>query len=332
MARNAPGKHYREGLSLVEIVRMFPDDAEAEAWFVRTRWPDGVRCPRCGSGNVQERPTRKPQPYRCRDCRKDFSVKTGTLMHSSPLGLQTWAIAVFLSVTSLKGVSSMKLHRDLGIAQSNAWHLAHRIREAWGDRQDPFAGPAEADETYFGGKRKNMPNRKRKELKGRGTVGKAAVAGVRDRATGHVAARRVSQTDASALHGFVREHVAPGSTLYTDEARAYRGMPEYSHEAVRHSAKEFVRGMASTNGLESFWSTLKRSYEGTYHKFSEKHLDRYVGEAVGRHNARSRDTLDMMAHLAAGMSGKRLRRRDLVADCGLPSGARPTAEAAARGG
>ena len=331
MARNAPGRHYREGITLAALARMFPDDAAAEQWFVQARWPDGVRCPRCGSDNVQERPTRKPQPYRCRACRRDFSVKTDTLMHSSPLGLQTWAMAIYLCTTNLKGVSSMKLHRDLGIAQSSAWHLAHRIREAWDDGgAGSFSGPAEADETYVGGRVRNMSNARRRARReaglAQGTQDKAAVAGVRDRATGRVTARRVSRKDASALRDFVREHVAPGATLYTDEARSYRGlMGEYVHEAVNHSAKEFVRGMASTNGLESFWSMLKRAYEGTFHKFSEKHLDRYVAEAAGRHNARSRDTLDMMRALAGGLDGKRLRRCDLVADNGLPSGARPVA-------
>ena len=141
MARRAPGRHYREGMTLAELLRLLPDDAAAERWFVETRWPDGVRCPRCDSDDVQHRRTRKPQPYRCRACRRDFSVKTDTLMHASPLGLQTWALAVYLSVTGLKGTSSLKLHRDLGIAQTNAWHLAHRIREAWDDGGGPVLRP-----------------------------------------------------------------------------------------------------------------------------------------------------------------------------------------------
>ena len=120
----------------------------------------------------------------------------------------------------------------------------------------------------------------------------------------------------------MREDVEPGATIYTDEARAYAGMPEFTHEAVNHSAKEFVRDMAHTNGMESFWAMLKRGYQGTFHKFSEKHLDRYVREFAGRHNIRPRDTLDMMQSVAIGIAGKRLRYRDLIADNGLPSGAR----------
>ena len=160
-------------------------------------------------------------------------------------------------------------------------------------------------------------------MTGRGPAGKAAVAGVRDRATGRVTARRVERTDAATLRGLVRDSVEPGATLYTDEAPAYRGMPEYAHEAVVHSVGEYVRGMAHTNGMEPFWAQLKRGFVGTFHKFSEKHLDRYVRKFSGRHNSRPRDTLDMMRVVAAGMEGRRLRYRDLAAANGLASGARP---------
>ena len=319
-----PGKANRKGLTLIQIIGMFPDDAAAEGWFVERRWPDGPYCPHCGSFNVQSGIKHKTMTHRCRDCEKRpmFSLKTGTIMEGTKLGYRVWAIAFYLVATNLKGVSSMKLHRDLGVTQKTAWHLAHRIRETWARESCPFAGPVEADETYIGGKRKNMPNAKRKELTGRGTVGKAAVAGVKDRETNRVAARRMEATDSGALQGFVRDNVQPGATLYTDEAAAYAGMPEFTHEAVNHSAKEYVRDMAHTNGMESFWAMLKRGYQGTFHKFSEKHLDRYVREFAGRHNIRPRDTIDMMQSVAIGMAGKRLRYRDLIADNGLPSGAR----------
>ena len=153
-----PGKYYRKGLSWVEFTRRFPDDESAEKWFIASRWPHGVHCPGCGSDNVQVRKTRKPQPYRCRDCRKDFSVKTDTLMHNSPLGCQIWAMAIYLLTTGIKGVSSMKLHRDLGITQKSAWHLAHRIRENFPGREGAnvfFSGQVEVDETYIGGKERN---------------------------------------------------------------------------------------------------------------------------------------------------------------------------------
>ncbi len=325
MARNAPGKAHRKGISLKRLGNMFPDNERARAWLEKQIWPQGPFCPHCGSFNVQCGIKHKTMTHRCRDCpnRPQFSLKTGTIMQASNLGYRDWAIAIYLLTTNLKGVSAMKLHRDLEIAYTSAWHLAHRLRAAFAGGDTPmFHGPAEADETYFGGKRKNMSNAKRKELTGRGTVGKAAVAGVKDRETNRVAARRMEATDASALQTFVRDHVEPGATLYTDEAAAYRGMSEYTHEAVNHSVKEFVRGMATTNGMESFWAMLKRGYQGTYHKFSEKHLDRYVGEFAGRHNIREADTEDQMAIVARQTVGKRLRYKDLTADNGLPSGAR----------
>ena len=156
MANKAPGKHYRIGISLVDAVKRFSDEVEAERLFVDARWPDGVRCVKCGSANVSPRPTRKPAPFRCNDCRFDFSVKVGTVMEGSNLPLSKWAIAAYLMTTNLKGVSSMKLHRDLGITQKTAWHLAHRIRKAWEGNTGFFGGPVEADETFVGGKEKKQ--------------------------------------------------------------------------------------------------------------------------------------------------------------------------------
>ena len=180
----APGRSDWTGISLPELFAMSPDDETAEAWFISQRWPDGVRCPDCGSANIQERATRKPQPFRCRDCRKDFSVKTRTLMRASKLGCRIWALAIYLMSTNLKGVSSMKLHCDLGVTQKAAWHLAHRIRESWADGQaERFSGPVEADEAFVGGLEKNK-HADKKLRAGRGAVGKEVVAGVKGRTTG----------------------------------------------------------------------------------------------------------------------------------------------------
>ena len=275
----------------------------------------------CGATNTAEVPNAKPLPYwRTAGA---TSVRTGTAISHSRVPLRKWAIAIYVELTSLKGVSSMKLHRDIGVSQPTAWFMLHRIREVWApkDGGPKFSGPVEVDETYMGGKRKNMSKAKRATLEGRGAVGKTTVAGAKDRATNHVSARVVPDTGKATLQGFVGEHAAPGATVYTDEHASYQGMP-FAHEAVKHGVAEYVRGMAHTNGMESFWSMLKRAHTGTFHKMSPKHLDRYVRQFAGKHNLREEDTLDIMRHVVAGLIGKRLMYNQLIVDNGLPSGAR----------
>lgn len=315
MANNAPGKHYRKGISLREIFKRFPDSDTAEAWFAEQRWHGTPACPYCGSENVQSGAKHKTMPYRCREkeCAKRFSVKTSTVMQSSNLDYQVWAIAMFLMITNLKGVSSMKLHRDLDITQKTAWHLAHRLRKSF-TLTNPGAmfRPVEVDETYFGGKVKNMSNKKRKEHTGRGTAGKTAVVGIKDRQTKRVTAKVVKNTDAKTLKGFVSKHADESAKVYTDDAPVYDGLP-FDHETVKHSVSEYVRGMAHTNGIESFWSMLKRAHKGTFHKISPKHLERYVEEFAGRQNIRDYDTENQISVMAMRMQGKQLRYQDLIA-------------------
>lgn len=326
MARKAPGKHYREGMSLMAFFDQFPDEATAEQWFVNLRWPSGICCPVCGSLNVQTKTKHPTMPYRCREkgCAKFFSVKTGTAMQSSKLSYRTWLLAIYLVATNLKSVSSMKLHRDLDITQKSAWHLAHRLRQARIEYQGLFSGPVEVDETYFGGKRKNMSNAKRKEMAklGRGTAGKTAVVGAKDRTSKAVTAKVVPDTTKATLQEFVANYVDPSATVYTDDAAAYEGMP-FDHKTVVHSAHEYVKGDVHTNGIECHWSMLKRAHKGTFHKLSPKHLDRYVQEFTGKSNMRELDTHDIMKLTVIGMRGRRLRYRDLIRDNGLDSAARP---------
>ena len=323
MTKKAPGKAHREGLTLVQLMDMFPTEESATAWFESVVWDDGRHCQKCGSLTTREVPKAKPMPYWCTDCRSYFSVRTGTPMARSNVPLRKWAIAIYLCLTSLKSVSSMKLHRDIGVSQRAAWFMLHRIREAWaGENGEPFDGPVEVDETYVGGKRKNMSKAKRKEIAdtGRGTAGKTAVVGMKDRDSNKVTARVVADTDATTLQRFVTEHAAPDAKVYTDDAAAYRGM-SFEHESVRHSVGEYVRDMAHTNGVESFWSMLKR-HKGTFHKISPKHLQRYVSEFAGKHNVRDSDTIVQMRDTVARLVGRNLLYRDLIAGNGLSSGAR----------
>ena len=324
MARKAPGKAHREGLTLPELFDMFPTEEAATEWFESVVWPDGRYCPKCGSDRTREVPNAKPMPYWCTDCRSYFSVRTGTPIARSNVSLRNWVIAIYLCLTSLKSVSSMKLHRDIGVSQPTAWFMMQRIRQAWaGDDDDQLDGPVEADETLVGGKRKNMSHARRRKFKGAGpAAGKTAVIGVKDRESGEVRAEVIENTDGDTLKGFVREHVEPGATLYTDEAKAYKGMPEFDHEAVNHSVGEYVDGMAHTNGMESFWSMLKRAHAGTFHKMSPKHLDRYVREFAGKHNIRDSGTLVQMRDTVARLVGRNLLYRDLISDNGLSNAGR----------
>ena len=307
MSKTGPGRAHRDGITLTELFRMFPDEETARLWIESVIWPDGPVCPRCGmTDRIKPTPNGKPLPYWCGDCRGHFSVRIGTALERSKVPLQKWAIAIYLELTSLKGVSSMKLHRDLGVTQRTAWFMLHRIREAWAqDSGELFDGPAEADESYFGGRKKNRPVSERK-LEGRGVAGKTPIAAVLDRPTKRIRAKVLSNTKIPTVQRFVRSGLKPGAALYTDEATAYERLPEFVHEAVKHSAYEYVRGRAHTNGLESFWSTLKRAYHGTYHHLSAKHLQRYVDEFAGRHNVRDADTLAQMEVTARGLVGRRI--------------------------
>ena len=312
-----------KGMSLRELFRKFPDDAAARAWFEESMWNGEPHCPHCGSINVQSNVSHPTMTHRCRDCptRPFFSVRTGSVMEDSRLGCQVWAIAIHAIMSNPKGVSSLQLSHDLGITQKSAWHLAHRIRLALESEHPPFQGPVEVDETYVGGRRMNMPWRKKQQTPKGGTSHMTPIIGVLDRKTRQIATGVPDHVTTTAAMEFIEQTVHPDAMIYTDSATTYDSLP-HAHESVNHSGGQYVDGDCHTNSIESFWSLIKRAHKGIYHKLSPKHLHRYATEFEGRYNTRGLTTLQRMVEVANGMVGKRLRYRDLARPNGRSSYAR----------
>ena len=321
MTHKAPGKSNRETISIVELTDMISDEEAARKWFESRIWPDGRTCPHCGGAETREVNEKNGMRYWCPECTGYFTVKTGTLMSKSPLSLRKWAVAIYLHLTSLKGVSSMKLHRDIKVTQKTAWFLLHRIRRAWTDGElEKFRGPVEVDEAYFGGREANKHEHKRTGNKS-GVAGKTPVAAVKDRPTNRISAEVIENTESLTLNKVVADRTRETAKVYTDGGVGYAHLPR-EREKVNHTAGEYVRGQAHVNGVESFWSMLRRGYQGVYHKMSPKHLQRYVDEFAGRHCIRESDTAVQMNRVAFGLVGKRLTSAMLIRDNGMASGAR----------
>ena len=301
-------KASREGLTLLQVAEMFGAEEKAQAWLEKWRWPNSPVCPHCGTDDVQCNVSHPRMTHRCRKCpgKPLFTMKIGTVMEGSKLKYRHWAIGIYLFNTNIKGISSMRLHRELGIGQKAAWFMLHRLREAFETETGQFTGPVEVNETYAGDKRKNMSNAKsqKEQSVGQGMDGKVA-----------------ETTGKKVLHPFIKTHTDKAATVYTDDAAMYGSFP-FAYEAVKHSASEYVRDQAYTNDIETFWAMLKRGYYGIYHKISPKHPDRHVTEFVGRHNERERDTVDHMRGVVRGMQSNRLSYDDLISDNGLPNGTR----------
>jgi transposase-like protein len=290
--------------SLVEAIRYFSDLDVATDYVAKLRWPDGPICPRCGGTEHSYLTTRRI--WKCKVCKRQFSVKLGTIFEDSPLGLDKWLPAVWLAANSKNGISSHELGRALGITQKSAWFMLHRIRLAMQTGTfDKLSGTVEVDETFIGGKARNMNARTRAQRNLGGTRGKTTVVGMIERG-GRVHAEVVPNTSRETLQPRVRKAVEPGASVYTDAALHYSGLrSDYDHRVVDH-AMRYVDGQVHTNVMENFWSLLKRGLHGTYVSVRPFHLYRYLDERMFTFNKRELDDLGRFEKVMDGISARRL--------------------------
>jgi transposase-like protein len=303
-----------EPKTLQEAILYFADPTNCRDYLVARRWPDGVTCPRCGSQDVLFLEKYNRWHCRAKHPAPQFTLKTGTIMEDSPIGLDKWLTAMWMIVNCKNGISSYEIHRDLGITQKTAWFLDHRIRLSM---QDDFyggklSGEVEADETFIGGKSRNMHVSKRqRRITGTGGKDKTAVMGMLARG-GKVRTIVVPNRKKSALQTEVRKHVEAGAALYTDALPSYSGLAQdYAHAVVDH-AVAYVDGRVHTNGLENFWSLLKRGINGTYVSIEPFHLFRYLDEQMYRFNNRKMSDAERFNIAVKGIVGKRLTFDELT--------------------
>lgn len=311
--------------TLHQVIRHFDADT-AHDFFVSLRWPDGVRCPRCDSARVSFISTRKV--WTCMDCttQKQFSVKVGTVFEGSPIKLDKWFAAMWLITNAKNGVSSYEIHRALGVTQKTGWFMMHRIRVAMQTGsflKDKIGGIVEVDESFIGGKARFMHKGKRK-AQGTGPVAMTPVMGLLERTTKDRASRVIVEmletTKKPELQANVRQYVLKGSTVNTYELKSYEGLSDdYTHQVINH-AECYVRGNVHTNGMENFWSLLKRGIKGTYVSVEPFHLFRYLAEQVFRFNERKTDDQGRFLNTIGNVFGKRLTYKKLIgANDGLPT-------------
>ena len=291
--------------NLLEAIRYFSDVDVATKFVADLRWPDGPTCPRCGSQEYSYLTTRRI--WKCKACKKQYSVKVGTIFEDSPLGLDKWLPAVWLAANSKNGISSHELGRALGVTQKSAWFMLHRIRLAMQHQSLlKMDGEVEVDETFIGGRARNMHKDRRKaKITGTGIKDKIVVVGARQR-DGEVRASVVGDRTHSTLHRYVHEHIKPGSTVYTDTLNSYSGLDrDFSHRTVDH-AEQYVSGRVHTNGLENFWALLKRGLHGPYVRVEPFHLFRYIDERAFTYNRRDLNDAERFEWVLGNASGRRL--------------------------
>jgi transposase-like protein len=306
--------------TLMEAVSYFSDLAVAHRFFVNVRWPSGVICPTCGSTEAKYNP--KYRRFQCNHShdRRQFTVKTGTVMEDSPLGLDKWAIAFWLEVNAKNSISSYEIHRALGITQKSAWFMLHRVRHALhvGSFDTKLSGIVEVDETYIGGKAINMhKDRKAKTITSPGVSGKTAVMGLLQRHDGKkhstVRAEVISDRFAKTLHPVIFKNVEPGTTVYTDTLAGYRGLGAmFVHDFVDHAEAYVKDKVVHTNGLENFWALFKRCIKGTHVSIEPFHLAAYVDSEAYRFNNRKTDDGNRFLGAVGMVTGKRLDYRTLI--------------------
>jgi transposase-like protein len=291
--------------TLLDAIRYFADPDVSLNFVADLRWPDGVACPVCAFTDVSFLSTRRI--WKCRSCKKQFSVKVGTIFEDSPIGLDKWLPALWMLANCKNGVSSYEIARALGVTQKTAWFMMHRIRLAMQTGTfKKLSGTVEVDETFIGGKARNMHADKRAErIKGTGGSGKTVVMGLLER-HGEVRTFVVENTRGKTLQPRVRQHVEPGSELHTDALASYAGLrPEYVHKFVDH-AECYVKDNVHTNGLENFWSLLKRGIKGTYVAVEPFHLFRYLDEQARRYNERKRTDGQRFVSVLRNVVGRRV--------------------------
>jgi transposase-like protein len=303
----------RSTISTFKLFEMFPDEPTARRYLEGRLWKDGVTCPECkGKDRIT---IRKDGFYRCNACKLDFTVRTATVFERSHVPLHKWVYAMYLLVTARKGISSLQLAKEIGITQKSAWFVLHRLREACGARIEMLKGTVEVDETFFGGEENNRHMYDRIH-KPRERTEKVTVVGMRERG-GNTVAKVVAGTGGLALRAAIREAVAPGTRILSDDYASYTALPKegFPHDTVNHVSGEYVRGDVHTNSIESVWAVMKRGMHGVYHHADRKHMGRYVNEFTFRLNQGrvARHTTERLDSFVDAVAGKRLTYRRLTA-------------------